>query len=149
MADQEVPGEGRQSLPDALGERERTIKLSDGSGAIVVRKWAWSKSVKVLRVLSQIIQDVGEERASKLRGKNTLEVVSTALDVLGDEMIPFLKVCVQEKDADRVTDELAPEDVISLLEAVIELNMTEGLTKKALGLWRRFTSAKKKAKAEK
>ena len=142
MADKEVPGEGRQSLPKALSERDRTITLSDGSGTVVVPKWAWSKSVKVMRVLSRMIQDVGEERASKLRGKNTLEVVATALDVLGDEMIPFLKVCVREKDADKVTDQLAPEDVIGLLEAVIDLNMTEGLTKKALGLWKLYIHRK-------
>ena len=144
MAAVKDPGEGRQSLPDALGEFDRTITLSEEKGTVVVPKWAWRKSVKVLRELSRIIKDVGEERAAKLRGKNTLEVVSTALDLFGDEMIPFLKVCVREKDADKVTEDLQVEDVFSILEAVIDLNMKEGLTKKVVGLWKQF-----RAKTEK
>lgn len=142
MAAEEGPGEGRQSLPDALGEFDRTITLSGEKGTVVVPKWAWRKSVKVLRVLARMLQDVGEERAAMLRGKNTLEVVSTALDLFGEEMIPFLKVSVREKDADKVTEDLEVEDVLTILEAVIELNMKEGLTKKVLGLWKQFTRVK-------
>ena len=142
MADEADPGEGRQSLPEALGKFDRTITLSEEKGTVVVPKWAWRKSVKVLRELSRIIKGVGEERAAMLRGKNTLEVVSTALDLFGEEMIPFLKICVREKDADKVTEDLQVEDVFSLLEAVIELNMKEGLTKKVVGLWKQFKRAK-------
>lgn len=148
MEGEEDPGEGRQSLPKALGERERTIKLSDGSGTVIVPKWSWSKAIKVFQVLSSALDEVGEERAEKLKGKNTLEVIGTAIDILGEKMIPLLKVSVRADDADKVTDDLAPEDVIGILEAAIELNMTEGLTKKALGLWRRFVP-KKTEKPEK
>jgi hypothetical protein len=139
MADKEG---GAATLPAALGERERSIILADGSGSIVVPKWSWGKALKVFRILSDMLDDIGEERASKLKGKKTLEVVGVAIDLLGEKLMPLMQASVRTEDASKVTDDLAPEDVISILEAVIDLNMTEGLTKKAQGLWRRFARIK-------
>ena len=135
MADKEKGGAA--TLPKALGDRERTIILGNGE-SVVVKRWAWSKGVKVLRTLWSILEELGDEKVKELKGKDNVEAIGRAVELFEDKLIPFLKICVQDADADKVTDELPLEDVVSILEAVINLNMTEGLTKKVRGLWRRF-----------
>ena len=134
---------GAATLPSALGKRERVIQLSDEAGTVIVKRWAWSKSVAIINHLVQMVAEVPDAQAQKLKGKKTLDIAGAALEIFGARMIPLLQLCVREEDASKISDELPFEDVISILEAVIDLNLTEGFQKKAVGLWKRFTRSEK------
>lgn len=131
---------GRQPLPAALGQRERIITLSDGTGSVTVRKWSWSKSIAMFKHLAEILAEVPDSDVKKLSGRG-YQVAAGAIEILGDRIIPILQLSVSEEDGMKFSGDSSPEDIIGILEAVLEVNMTEGLTKKARGLWKRLVQS--------
>ena len=60
------------------------------------------------------------------------------MQLLGGQMLGVVRLSVEKDQRHLVTAEMDVEDVMVLVDAVLEMNMTETLTKKTLALWTRF-----------
>ena len=132
---------GRQPLPAALGQREKIITLSDGTGSVTVRKWSWSKSVAIFKHLAELLAKVPDSDVKKLEGRG-YQVAAGAIEILGDRIIPVPQLSVSEEDGTKFSGDSDPEDILEILEAVVAVNMSEGLTKKVQGLWKRLVQSR-------
>ena len=125
------------SLPAALGKREIMVTLLDGAGTVTVTRWSWSKSVKIFKHMSEILSTVSDEQAAKMKGRG-YEVAAGMMGIMGDRVVEILKAGVSPEEAAKFSDDSPAEDIVAITDAMIQINMTEGMTKKVLGLWKRF-----------
>ncbi|MGH9461999.1 MAG: hypothetical protein ACRD1X_12320 [Vicinamibacteria bacterium] len=121
----------------ALAMRDKIVPLVDGD-QVVVQRWSWAKSMAIFKRLGELLGDDSGGNLADFAGKKTLDVARRAVELLGGRIVDLIRLSVRPEDAEKVTEELPLEDVLTLLEAVVELNLTEGLQKKAASLWRRF-----------
>lgn len=107
---------------EPLARREKVVLLDDGETPIVVREWSYSKTLAILKHLAQIINEVSPEDMGKLQKGSPLESAATLIEVLGDRVIGLMRLSVSAEDESHITGELSALDVLSLLEAILEVN---------------------------
>lgn len=122
------------SVPAAL-RGTRSVKLSTGE-TVQATRWSWTKFMDIVEHLDKWLGDVDNATVDRITKGSVRHAAFGFIQLIGKKAIDFCKLAVDKPDL--VNDDLTPEDVIALLEAILDLNMTENLLKKANALWTKF-----------
>lgn len=122
------------ALPDALGKSRRTVLLEGPRREVVVEKWSISKFCQVVELIEEVVHGLPDDKLAAMKG-GSIRALGKMAEALGPRLTAFLRISVRPEDREVISDELAAEDALALLEAVVDLNFTERLRKKAKALW--------------
>jgi hypothetical protein len=122
-----------EGLPDSISKRTKAIKLTEG-GVVIVEKWS---AIKFLTVIDFIVNAVQHVPASTLKSVSTSPNALAIFKVMGERAIGLIELSVRQEDAPKLKD-LDAEELVDLLDAVLELNLTEKFLKKVKSLVARF-----------
>lgn len=119
------------------------VELGDGS-TITVRKWSYTRAIEIMKFLGASWRELIVARAhlAEAVAKDPAaaqEAIVALLEFLGPKALVFVRLSVDKPDA--ITEATTLEDMVELVLAVIELNVTEKLVKKVkalLGTWKRI-----------
>jgi hypothetical protein len=128
-----TPDKGFGLTPEALSGRRKAIPVSDG-GLIVAEKWSAQKLILILGYASNAVSGLS---APSLKGLDSKTTALTFIQVLGDKVLGLVELSVRPEDRDKIKD-LDADELVDVLDAVIELNLTEKFTKKIQSLMERF-----------
>lgn len=135
---------GGASLPEAL-VRTRTVQL-EGGEVVTVERWSFSRMLQIIGFLEKELESIPKESLDRVLSGNAFQAALRFMQLLGGRVIGFLRISVSETDRERITQELSAEDVMELVDAVLELNLSERLLKKGTALWARYQPRLKGAK---
>lgn len=139
-------GQDESKLPDALGKRFKVVSLSEG-GTITVTRWTLAKTMVMASWMTGALKDVTslkEENMKDFKDKSFMDIAKEFVTVLGDKLPEGLGLAVDPTDRGLVM-ELPADDAMAVLEAVVDLNITDKLVGKVKGLLGRFKSPEKPA----
>lgn len=123
----------QDKLPDALAKRHRVVNLSEG-GTFIVQRWAIAKAMLMAGWMAGALKGVDTKI---FEGADTLGIAQQLVQVLGDRVVEFLSVAVDPVDKATVL-EIPADDALEVLQAIIELNITEKFRKKVMELFGLF-----------
>ena len=124
----------KQGVPDAL-KATKVVRLSDGT-EVRVLQWSFTRLLEILDRLDGWLSGIPKEKLDKIINGTPQNAAFGFIGVIGSRSLDLIRVSVDKPDA--VKDAINAEDALSLLEAVMELNMTDNMLKKGGALWTRF-----------
>lgn len=136
-------GQDESKLPDALGKRVKVVSLSEG-GTLTVTRWTLAKTMVMASWMAGALKDVTGLREKDIKDKSFMDIAKEFVTVLGDKLPEGLELAVDPVDRALVRD-LPADDAMAVLEAVVDLNITDKLVGKVKGLLGRFKSPEKPA----
>lgn len=143
MGDQ---SEAATAVPAALSNTRKIVKLPTSGANITVIKWSFTRALEVMAFVDQRLQNIPTESADRLLKGTYFQVAMKTIQLLGKEMFYVMKLSVVEEDRKQITEEMDAEDAMTLIEVVMEMNLSELFVKKVKALWSRsllaFTGAK-------
>lgn len=128
-----APDKGFGLTPEALSGRRKAIPISDG-GVIVAEKWSAQKLILILDFASNAVSGLS---GASLKGLDTKATALTFIQVLGSKVLGLVELSVRPEDRSKIAA-LDADELVDVLDAVIELNLTEKFTKKIQSLMERF-----------
>jgi len=137
MPEETGKGAGLEVLPEAIARRHCVVSLSERGETVIVERWSLSKMLYVFEYVASFLKGVPNEELLKFKGQ-PFEIALRFIRLIGDKATGFLQLVVREEDRDRVTEDLPAEDALEILQAVVDLNFSEGFLKKATVLGERF-----------
>ena len=120
-------------IPEALSSRRKAISLSEG-GVIVAEKWSAQKLILILDFAATAFNGLSASSLTGLDGKSTAVAF---IRILGDRVLGLVELSVRAEDRPKVAT-LDADELLDVLDAVLELNLTEKLTKKVQSLMGRL-----------
>lgn len=130
-----------ERLPDALGKRHKVISLSEG-GTFVVTRWTLAKTIMMASWCANAVKDMTDfdpKSMDKTEFKDFMEIAMRFIRQLGDKVPEFLELSVEPIDR-AVVREMAADDALDVIHAIIELNITDKFLGKVKGLIATFKS---------
>jgi hypothetical protein len=124
-------------IPDALARSRAEVTISDGR-TVTVRRWSFAKAMEVTRILLEASQKLSPQGMSAAKAMNVLDFMRVFAMEAPEPLIRILRFSVADEDREKVSLESPAEDVLTLLDAVLELNRAEVLSGKVRALLARF-----------
>ncbi len=136
MEDTKGPGGKGETLPPGIGNAI-PIKLRSGD-VVLVRRWSFEKSLLVVKLFEGIWSDL---MSLKIDKNVDVEGVRTRIfELLGPSAMELARLTLDEKDRPKfVGDDF--EDVVDVVNATLDLNLTEAVVKKLLALTGKLSRA--------
>ena len=130
------PPEGMAKVPEAIAKRLLTVQTH--LGPIIVEKWSITRLTAIMSYMGSAIGNVSDIQI-KAMVESGLPRIAAAhmITALGDRIPGMIELCVRLEDRPKIA-EMDAEDALSVLDAAVELNMSEGLVGKVKALWLRF-----------
>ncbi len=125
------------AVPAAVSKRSRLVKLPSGI-ELTVLKWSFTRALEVMEFVDGQLKNVPKELTDKIFKGSAFSMAMATMQLLGGQMLGVVRLSVEKDQRHLVTGEMDVDDVMTLVDAVLEMNMTETLTKKTLALWKRF-----------
>lgn len=124
-------GQGFGLLPEALSGRRKAVKVGEG-GIVVVEKWSAQKLILIINYVSGAIAGLSDSTLRAM-GTDSRSAATNMIQVLGEKVLGLVELSLRAEDRPKVKD-LDAEEFLDVLEAVIDLNLTDSLIKKVKGL---------------
>ncbi len=115
----------------ATFERSRIVELSDGE-TVTVKKWSYVRALEMMKFLGDSWKELLTARAAMAAASNLEEAISSTLKFLGPKALQMVRLSVDKPEV--VHEDIDLEDMLELLQATLELNLTERMVKKAKAL---------------
>ena len=80
--------------------------------------------------------DIPKEKIDKILNGSPQTAAFGFISLIGARSMDLIRASVDKPDV--VVDDIPAEDALALLEAVMDLNLTDNLVKKGGALWTRF-----------
>jgi len=125
---------GFGSLPEALSNRRKAVTVQ--GGVVVVEKWSAQKLILIINYLSGAIAGLSDSTLREM-GKDARAAATNMIQVLGEKVLGLVELCVRQEDRPKIKD-LDAEEFVDVLEAVIDLNLSDSFLKKVKGLMARL-----------
>lgn len=124
-------GEGFGKLPESLSHRRKAVAVSEGS-VVVVEKWSAQKLILIINYVAGAISNLPES-VLKSMGSDSRSAATSMIQVLGEKVLGLVELSVRLEDRPRIKD-LDAEEFLDVMEAVIDLNLSDSFLKKVRGL---------------
>ena len=127
-------GDQKKGVPDAL-KGSRVVILSDKTEVRVLR-WSMPRLLEIFDRLEGWLTDVPKEKIDKIINGTPQSAAFGFVGLIGARSMDLIRASVEKPDV--IMDDFPAEDALALLEAVMDLNLTDNLVKKGMALWTRF-----------
>lgn len=124
-------GEGFGTLPESLSKRRKAVTVGEGS-VIVVEKWSAQKFILIINYVSGAIAGLSDSTL-KAMGSDARSAATSMIGVLGEKVLGLVELSVRPEDRARIPG-LDAEEFLDVMEAVIDLNLSDSFLKKVRGL---------------
>jgi hypothetical protein len=132
--------EVKERLPAAVAKRQRIVHMGDGEGVVVVTKWSGVKLLAILKDLFGSATQFPPEFAEAVQKGDFSGGALWLWENLQNKVIGIIELSVRPEDAGKIK-ELDAEDFLAVLDAILELNLTDGFLGKAKALVARARKA--------
>jgi hypothetical protein len=123
-------GQGFGLLPEALSNRRKVVKA--GESTVVVEKWSAQKLILIINYVSGAIAGLSDSTLRSI-GTDARTAATSMISVLGEKVLGLVELSVRLEDRAKIKD-MDGEEFLDVLEAVMDLNLTESFIKKVKGL---------------
>lgn len=131
-------GSGMSKLPAGLSSH-RLVEV-EGGRPIDVREWSAAKLIGMNEMISDAYEMINPQDAAEIASGKSSKTVGIFMRILGEKVLSVVEMSVDEKDRDRIRD-LSATDFLSVLEAVVEINITPRFLGKAKSLGAKLVNA--------
>lgn len=127
-------GDQTTAVPAVL-RCSRPVTLSNGTTVNAIR-WAWPEFMDVIENLDKWLEDVPNATVDRIMKGTTIQAALGFLRLLGGKAIGFCKMGVDKPEL--IIDDLTPSDVLTVFQAIMDLNLTDDLVKNGAALWTKY-----------
>jgi hypothetical protein len=125
-------GDDMSALPVGLKGRVRIVSVDDprstseppGKIGISVERWNVAKLLAINDFLAESYSSMSEDDVKTIGGKDVKATVAVFMKFLGSKVVDVVRLSVIESERG-IVSELAADDFLAVLEAVVEMNLTE------------------------
>lgn len=125
------------AVPAAISQATKLVDLPSGLQVTVV-KWSFTRALEVMRYVEEKLKDTNKESLDSILKGSAFSMAMGTLNLMGKQMLGVVRLSVIPEDRDKIQESMPADDVMVLVEATLEMNLTEVLVKKVTALWTRF-----------
>jgi len=118
-------GDEMGKLPDGLVDKTRMVEIP-GQKPITVHKWSVMKLIAMNEMMAQAADGVTKADMAVMKSGDVGGIMGLAMRKLGPKLIEVVEMSVAQEDRGRIR-EMDTDDFLGVVEAVVEMNVTEKL----------------------